>query len=547
MSAYHVLITTSGTGSRLGEITQHTNKALVKVGRKPAISYIVELYPEDTQFIVTTGYYGEQVREFLGMAYPNRHFTFIAVDRYEGPGSSLGYSILKAQEHLQQPFIYHACDTIVDTLPPLPTNNWAGGYHGSGSSHYASFDALDGKLQRIMDKGESIQPDYLHIGLIGIADYEAFWSILQELYSQQPAFSALGDVHVINRMLEQGRVFAAQPFSSWHDIGNVESLAATRKAVDDSFQILDKLGESIFLFPDFVIKFFADEDIVRNRATRATILDGLVPKLEAVGRHFYRYQYTHGALFADVANRVSFRAFLDWSTKNLWKETSEVEPTKFTKTVKAFYLDKTLKRVHQFQQSRGVVDQARTINGVSVPPLFEMLNQIDFERLAQTKQTLFHGDFILDNIIQTQTGFCLLDWRQDFGGLLRAGDQYYDLAKLNHNLTVNHEIIHDNLFSVRIHQNTVTCDILRKQRLVECQDELFAFLEREGLDEHKVRLLTALIWLNMSALHHHPFDAFLYYFGSYRLWQALNQFPKQLTMMNTSAKQTPTPVPTGGL
>ena len=523
MSEYRVLVTTSGTGSRLGEITQYTNKALVKVGRKPAISYIIELYPRETQFIITTGYHGDQVQEFLKMAYPEQNFTFVSVDKYEGEGSSLGYSILQAKDYLQQPFIYHACDTIVDQLPPLPTENWAGGFHGHGSSHYASFDALDGKLKRIMDKGESIQPDYLHIGLIGIADYKTFWTTLLDLYAQQPDFSALGDVHVINRMLATGQRFTAQPFTTWHDIGNVESLAVTRQAIDDSFEILDKLGESIFLFSDFVIKFFADKEIVSNRVARAKILDGLVPKLEKAGKYFYRYQYANGELFSEVANRTNFRTFLNWSKQHLWLEAKEIEPAEFAKKVKAFYLDKTIKRIQQFQQSRDIKDKARNINGADVPSLTDMLQQIDFDWLSKTEQTLFHGDFILDNIIKTPSGFCLLDWRQDFGGLLTAGDQYYDLAKLNHNLTVNHEIIHNNLFTVSIDGDTVTCDILRKQHLVECQGELFTFLDEEHLDAHKVRILTALIWLNMSPLHHHPFDSFLYYFGSYSLWQALNE------------------------
>ena len=39
---YKVLITTSGVGSRLGDLTNYTNKCLIRVGKKPAISYIVE-------------------------------------------------------------------------------------------------------------------------------------------------------------------------------------------------------------------------------------------------------------------------------------------------------------------------------------------------------------------------------------------------------------------------------------------------------------------------------------------------------------------------
>jgi len=41
MTEYKVLITTSGLGSRLGELTNYTNKSLIRIANKPAISYIV--------------------------------------------------------------------------------------------------------------------------------------------------------------------------------------------------------------------------------------------------------------------------------------------------------------------------------------------------------------------------------------------------------------------------------------------------------------------------------------------------------------------------
>ena len=47
MEDYKVLITTSGLGSRLGNLTDYTNKCLVRIADKPAISYIVESYPKN--------------------------------------------------------------------------------------------------------------------------------------------------------------------------------------------------------------------------------------------------------------------------------------------------------------------------------------------------------------------------------------------------------------------------------------------------------------------------------------------------------------------
>lgn len=52
MAEYKVLLTTSGLGSRLGNLTKFTNKSLVRVGDKAVISYIIETYPKDVEFVV---------------------------------------------------------------------------------------------------------------------------------------------------------------------------------------------------------------------------------------------------------------------------------------------------------------------------------------------------------------------------------------------------------------------------------------------------------------------------------------------------------------
>ena len=151
--SYKVLITTSGIGSRLGEFTKYTNKSLLRIGNNPAISYIVESYPENTSYVITLGYFGKQVRDFLLLAYPERSFEFVTVERYEGEKSSLLYSLSHAKDVLQTPFIFHASDTIVlDPVPP-PTKNWNGGFRGKGSSNYASFDVLGARVTSMYEKG----------------------------------------------------------------------------------------------------------------------------------------------------------------------------------------------------------------------------------------------------------------------------------------------------------------------------------------------------------------------------------------------------------
>ena len=65
MEEYRVLITTSGMGSRLGRLTDFTNKCLVRVGGKAVISHIIDSYPDDVHFVITLGHFGEHVKQYL--------------------------------------------------------------------------------------------------------------------------------------------------------------------------------------------------------------------------------------------------------------------------------------------------------------------------------------------------------------------------------------------------------------------------------------------------------------------------------------------------
>lgn len=518
---YTVFIPASGVGAPIGEITAYTNKSLIKVGKKPAISYIIESYPKDTHFIISVGYFADQIKDFLRLMYADRDITFVPVDTYEGHGSSLAYTLLKAMPHLQLPFVYHASDTIAIGHIPPPERNWIGGYKGLASSNYASFRVLNGKVQSLHEKG-MLDPDYLHIGLVGIKDFQKFWDITKRNHAKDPLNPALGDFHTLRSMVEGSVEFLVHEIREWHDVGNVESLAKAREEIADTFHILDKVGESIFLHDDSVVKFFYDERMVSERVARAKLLKGLVPKIEGSTKNFYRYKYVDGDLYADVANRTNFREFLEWSEAKLWKPVKEVSKKEFKQICYGFYYTKSLKRIEKFLEAHSLKDEAQVINGEKVPSLKDIFAAIDFDWLCDSKQTGFHGDFILDNIIKTKKGYCLLDWRQNFGGLLEAGDMYYDLGKLQHNLTVNHSIINDNLFSVVVKGKQVECDILRKNNLVECNAVLTDFLTKNGYDRKKVDVLTGIIWLNMSPLHHHPFDLFLFYFGKLKLWRTLN-------------------------
>ena len=510
MIEYKVLITTSGLGSRLGELTDYTNKGLVRITDKPAISHIIESYPNDTKFVITLGHFSSHVKQFLQLTYPNRNFTVVEIDKYKGEGSSLGYSILKCKQELQCPFIFHASDTIIEKYTPeAPDHNYVICAHKKDSSQYRTVNLSNGRLVKINEKG-ALGYDFSYIGVAGVNNFELFFTKLESLIHNNHTDTS--DVHAINLMLNEVDFKSMWiDGDNWFDIGNVTELLRTRNSFKSHIEVLDKKDESIFFFEDFVIKFFASKETNKNRVIRAEYLKGLVPEIIDSTENFYKYKKAEGKLFSKSVNGKTFLKFLDWSNKNLWLPKSD---SSFKDKCFDFYITKTKKRITEYLKNN---HESSYINGEHIPDIYDLLDVIDTEWLCNGLPSQFHGDFILDNIIETNDGFCLIDWRQDFAGDLEIGDIYYDLAKLNHNLTVNHDIVGKNLFG----PSPDNCYILTNSTLNECRELLHSFIKENLYDLKKVNILTSLIWINMAPLHEYPFNNFLFNFGKYNLYQNL--------------------------
>jgi choline kinase len=509
-------------GSRLGNLTHFTNKSLIVVGDKPVLAQIIEKYPLDTTFVITLGYFGEHVKEFLTLCYPELNFKFVDVDPFDGPGSSLGYSILCAREHLQVPFIYHASDTLIlSSAIPEVGFNWVAGYKGNDATNYASFDTQGEVVEKFHNKGMT-DFDFIHIGLVGIHSYEDFWLKIEELIKKQSNDKEINDVTVISELMKNNTQFIVKVFDDWIDIGNANSLVLAKKKIGVISNVLEKPQESVSFIKDSVVKFFSDPKIVAGRVKRVEFLDDTIPKLRNSGENFYSYEYHSGEIMADCTNSYLITSLLNWAKINLWSKIP-AEPIKnFDLIANSFYISKSHKRLEDFVFSRSIRDEPTMINDLLIPSAKELIINATSILMEEIEIGRFHGDFILDNILLSDNDFKLIDWRQDFGGHYEFGDVYYDLAKLNHSLHVNHRLVQNGNYFVSSEESKVKCGILRKDVHVEMEHKLQNFIASENLSWAKVRTLTALIWLNMAPLHHHPFDKFLYFYGRYNLWRALN-------------------------
>ena len=520
--SYRVVIPTAGIGSRLKEFTKHINKSLISIANRPTISHLIEQFPQDCEFVIGLGYKGNLVRDFLELAYPDRTFYFANVDPFKGKGSGLGLSLLACEQYLQEPFIFLSCDTLVKELIPKPDHDWMGFSQIEDLTEYRTLKIASGNVAEICEKGVIRENLKGYIGLSGVYSYKKFW---QAMHNGETLAIDQGEAYGMKSILESNNI-TARSFT-WFDTGNLETIKITQEAYAEpnAPNILEKENEAIWFIENNVVKFSADNVFISNRIKRAQKLKGFVPNINAYKNNMYCYKKINGEVLSDVINPAIFELFLE-KCKDFWlkKDLTLEEKNNFENNCLNFYKKKTLERVELFYKNFAKKDNATIINGELMPSLQDLLNQIDWKWISSGLSGRFHGDFHFENILYSKSNkkFTFLDWRQDFAGNLSIGDIYYDLAKLMHGLIVNHGIVVKNQYSASWKEGEIKFDIQRKKSLAKCEQRLNAWMLENNYDPKKVKVLTALIYLNIAALHHYPYSLLLYGLGKKILKEELS-------------------------
>lgn len=511
---YKVLIPTAGVGSRLGNHCDHVNKTLVPVANRPIISYIIEKFPKDIELIIDLGHKGELVKEFLTLAYPDRNFTFIWANR-----KGLTSDLYDYRDQLQCPFIFFTNDAIVDEDIPSPDHDWVGCADVRAGQDYRSVvvDSWDDTVVRDLgEKGVHTEAK-AYIGICGIHDYKAFWAAMDDAIKE--GTTNQGESFALAAMIKNQKIKSHK--FTWYDTGTIEALTHANKVFGKKSDpnILPKENEHIWFCNRRVIKFSTDQNFISQRVERAKSLGKYVPKIEGSTKNMYCYKRIDGQVLSKTVTTSRFKDAMSW-LEGMWGFRKLL--TSSDKDVyMRFYRDKTKRRVQEYFDRFEYKDSKQVINGVEVPSIEELLLSVDWDWMATGIPVRFHGDLHFENIIDTGSGFCLLDWRENFGGLDFYGDIYYDFAKLWHGLIVSHGIINVGLYQIDINGANVNFDLLRSQSLMDCQTWMRKYLLANHYDHHKVEVLTALIYLNIAALHHQPYAEMLFHLGKLMLWNIL--------------------------
>jgi choline kinase/thiamine kinase-like enzyme/mannose-6-phosphate isomerase-like protein (cupin superfamily) len=509
-----VLILAAGLGTRLKGLTKEINKGMLPINNKAIISHIIEKFPKEYELVVALGYKGAELKQYCNLAYPDRKFTFVEIDNYEGENSGPGASALQCKQYLQRPFYFTVVDCLVEGKVPHLDGNWLGVHPTSYPEKYATLEAnKEGIITNFANKDVNGY-DNAFIGLASIWDFEIFW---KELGEGSEIVSAFKNPSVYP-------TFKAKQLK-WLDTGNLDDLEKTKEYFRDTPLSLSKTTGEITYKTNSFLKFTPNVEVNTNKIERAKPLLDLIPSNFKFTDNFISYDWEPGETLYYYDSAYIYKRFLDKLKANIIKsEKYNGDPELFDK----FYGKKTTERTTAFLERFGssYFNQKYTINSKQYPSMDSILDKIDTKQFYDnTLYTLFHGDLQFANILWDNhtNKFTYIDWRESFGGSTKGGDIYYDLAKLYGGTIIPYDKIKEEE-AIKFYEGStvVNYDYYISEDLYEFREYYERWLEDNGFDLNKVKLITGIIFLNMSPLHDEKFSKMLWF----KAIEILNEYYK---------------------
>lgn len=519
MKKVTVCILTSGVGSRLGNYTSNKNKSLLSLNKEAILTKIFNNFPKNTKFIISLGYQSQQVKDFIKIHHSELKVTFVKINNFNKKGSGPALSLFKCKKFLQKPFFFVSCDTMwKKKIFHYQSFNWMGTYNSKklDTKDYCNLITKNQNIIEILDKKKINynKNANIFVGLAFIKNPKLFWEGFNFSSSTEPQVS-MGFKNLLKKNKEIKKINI-----DWEDTGTKEKYE--NLIIKYEKYNFNKENQQIYISKSKVTKFFENKEIINSLYKKSKIKPNAFPKNITKKNNFISYNFIKGKTLYNHYDKHNFKSLIYFLEKNLWNE--KINQTKDFKTnCKNFYFKKTYERIDMFLKKNKFLDNQKLIfKKIKLIRVKKILNNINWVEILNGIPKFIHGDLQFDNILKTsKKQFKLIDWRPTFGKSVTVGDIYYDYAKLLGGLYINYDLVKQNKFLFKLENKKLRLEIPNRKNSKKLIDFFENYLKKKKIDLKKVRVITGLIFLNMSPLHHHPFDKLLFIYGKYFLQKNL--------------------------
>jgi choline kinase len=483
-SVNNIIVQAGGRGLRLETLTLNKPKALVPIDNLPIIFYLFKQFPK-AYFTIIADYKADVIEKYLN-AFADVNFRVI-ISNKKGTSSGIKTAI---SDFADDPFMIVWCDLILADdfkIPRLDQN-----HIGISKDFECRWSYIDGKFINKPSKENGIAGLFLFKNKFEIENVPEEGEFVRWLQTQDISFKTINlfGTKEIGTMLSYQRNKNNKP--SCRPFNRMEFL--------EDYVIkapITKQGESIakdevhwyqtiqkYKYPA-IPKIYSYTPLKMKRIKGDNVF---------VYNHFTKFQKRE--ILRKIINRIKKLHSLSVTIKANYEDCYEN------------YITKTFNRLDKV---RDIVPFAKNsfikINGRYLRNIFYMKDEIE-KRIINyfpSEFHIIHGDTTFSNLMLEKENIepILIDPRGYFGSTKIYGDADYDWAKLYYSIVGNYDQFNRKNFSLEINHNKINLNIISNG----WEDMESYFFEKTGVNEEKIKLLHAIIWLSLTTYVWEDYDS----------------------------------------
>ena len=234
MTEMKIIIPMAGRGKRLAQLTQHKPKALVRLADKRLLDHVLNIFQVlekkyTLEYIFIVGYRGEQIKEYMRDAYPDKNVTYFEQEQLLGQS----HAVHLAKDSISGPTLLTYCDTINEidfsflSLEMIDGMASVRDVEDPRRHGIAEVDA-DNLLTRLVEKPKTMEHK---LALTGLYYFSEGKELIKAIETQIRRGASLNNefylADAINILVEDGMRIKAEKVLQWLDAGTPEAIFET--------------------------------------------------------------------------------------------------------------------------------------------------------------------------------------------------------------------------------------------------------------------------------------------------------------------------------
>ena len=253
----------AGVGRRLGQLTRHRPKALVRLTDKRLLDHVLATFQKlekthTLEYIFIIGYLGEQIMEYMKDAHPDKTVAYFVQEQLIGQS----HAVHLAKDAISGPTLLTYCDTIDEidfsSLPLETIEGLASIWEVEDPRrHGVAVIGSDNLISKLIEKPKTMEHKSALTGLYYFSEGK---ELIKAIETQIREGTSLNNEYylagAINILVKGGLRIRAEKALQWLDAGTPEAMIETNAALlqlhVQSYREIVARQSNIFIHPFYI-------------------------------------------------------------------------------------------------------------------------------------------------------------------------------------------------------------------------------------------------------------------------------------------------------